>query len=116
MRNQSRLQFRSMFRVKASNPRTGALIGYVGDVSEYGLKLFSDVSFVPDEQVLLRLRMRIHEDEVLQFDLNLTCKWSGFNPKNGYLESGFELEQPSAEFTLMVENMRIQRGEIDTVN
>lgn len=35
MRNQSRLIFRSIFRVKMSNPKSGALIGYMGDVSEF---------------------------------------------------------------------------------
>ena len=113
MRNQSRLQFRSLFRVKVSNPTTGALIGYVGDVSETGLKLLSDKVFEAGERVILRMRMRVKEDEILQFDLDVTCRWSGTNAKTGYFEAGFILEQPSAEFTLMVEKMRIQRGEVD---
>lgn len=113
MRNQSRLLFRSIFRVKVSNPKTNALIGYVGDVSEQGLKVLSDTSFAQDARVPLRLRMRLREDEVLQFDLDVTCKWSGTNAKTGYFEAGFILEQPSAEFTLMVEKLRIQRGEAE---
>lgn len=113
MRNQSRLQFRSIFRVKVSNPKTNALIGYVGDVSETGLKLLSDTSFEQGARVPLRLRMRVKEDEVLQFDLDVTCKWSGSNAKTGYFEAGFILEEPSAEFTLMVEKLRIQRGETE---
>ena len=113
MRNQSRLQFRSIFRVKVSNPVTNALIGYVGDISETGLKVLSDKAFVQGERVSLRLRMRVKEDEVLQFDLDVTCKWSGSNAKTGYFEAGFILEVPSAEFTVMVEKLRIQRGEIE---
>ena len=113
MRYQSRLQFRSMFRVKVIDPKTGALIGYVGDVSETGLKLMSDKAFAAGDQLPLRLRMRINENETLQFDLEVTCRWSGSNAKTGYFEAGFILEQPSAEFTLMVEKMRIQRGETD---
>ncbi len=114
MRNQSRLQFRSIFRVKVSNPKTNALIGYVGDVSETGLKVLSDKAFVQDEQVSLRLRMRVKDDEVLQFDLAVTCKWSGSNVKTGYYEAGFILDEPSAEFVLMVEKLRIQRGETES--
>lgn len=113
MRYQSRLQFRSLFRVKVSNPTTGALIGYVGDVSENGLKLLSDTAVDVDARMPLRVRMRLREDEVLQFDLDVTCKWSGTNAKTGYFEAGFILQRPSAEFTLMVEKMRIQRGETD---
>lgn len=113
MRHQSRLPFRSIFRVKVSNPVTNALIGYVGDVSENGLKLLSDKAFVQGDKVALRLRMRVKEDEVLQFDLQVNCVWSGANSKTGYYEAGFILEKPSSEFTLMVEKMRIQRGETE---
>lgn len=113
MRYQSRLQFRSIFRVKVSNPKTGALIGYVGDVSENGLRLLSDTAIEAGVRMPLRVRMRVREDEVLQFDLDVTCKWSGTNAKTGYFEAGFILERPSTEFTLMVEKLRIQRGETD---
>ncbi|WP_039914728.1 PilZ domain-containing protein [Cellvibrio mixtus] len=113
MRNQSRLQFRSIFRVKVSNPRTNALIGYVGDVSETGLKVLSDTAFEQGAEVVLRLRMRVKDDEVLQFDLDVACKWSGSNAKTGYYEAGFILQEPSAEFALMVEKLRIQRGETE---
>ena len=113
MRHQSRLQFRSIFRVKVSNPKTNALIGYVGDVSEHGLKLLSDTPFAQGARLPVRLRMRVKEDEVLQFDLDVTYKWTGSNPKTGYFEAGFILEQRSAEFTLLVEKMRVQRGETE---
>lgn len=113
MRHQSRLQFRSIFRVKVSNPKTNALIGYVGDVSEHGLKLLSDTPFAQGARLPVRLRMRVKEDEVLQFVLDVTCKWTGSNPKTGYFEAGFILEQRSAEFTLLVEKMRVQRGETE---
>ncbi len=113
MRHQSRLQFRSIFRVKVSNRKTNALIGYVGDVSEHGLKLLSDTPFAQGARLPVRLRMRVKEDEVLQFVLDVTCKWTGSNPKTGYFEAGFILEQRSAEFTLLVEKMRVQRGETE---
>jgi hypothetical protein len=113
MRHQSRLQFRSMFRVKVSNPKTGGLIGYVGDVSENGLKVLSDVPFETEKRVALRVRMRVREDEVLQFDLDVSSRWTGTNAKTGYFEAGFILEQPSSEFTNMVEQLRVLRGETD---
>lgn len=113
MRNQSRLIFRSIFRVKVSNPKNGALIGYVGDVSEFGFKLLSDTAIEPGTRMDLRLRMRLAENELLQLELDASCKWSGVNDKTGYFEAGFILEQPSAEFTAMVEKLRIMRGELD---
>ena len=113
MRHQSRLQFRSMFRVKVSNPTTNALIGYVGDVSENGLRLLSDTPFAEGARLPVRLRMRVKEDETLQFDLDITCMWTGANTKTGYYEAGFMVNNYSPEFTLMVERMRIQRNEMD---
>lgn len=113
MRYQSRIAFRSIFRVKVSNPDTGQLIGYIGDISEDGLKLLSD-SAVDEGKILnLRLKMRVKEDEILQLDVLVRCKWSEFNAKNGYVESGFLLEETSAEFAALVEQMRILRARQD---
>jgi hypothetical protein len=114
MRHQSRLQFRSMFRVKVSNPTTNALIGYVADVSENGLRLLSDTRFSQGTRMPVRLRMKVKEGEVLQFDLDITCMWTGSNAKTGYYEAGFMVNKTSPEFTLMVERMRIQRNETET--
>jgi len=114
MRYQSRLLFRSIFRVKVIDPFTGALIGYVGDVSEHGLRVLSDKPYSQGAYVSLRMRMRLREEETLQFDLFVSCRWTGTNTKTGYFEAGFILERPSDEFTVMVEKMRIQRGEPDT--
>jgi hypothetical protein len=113
MRHQSRLQFRSIFRVKAMDPKTNVLIGYVGDVSETGLKLLSDTPFVEGLNMPVRLRMRLKEEEVLQIDLEISCVWIGVNQKTDYYEAGFRVDNPSAEYLLMVERMRIQRNEMD---
>lgn len=104
MRNQSRQQFRSIFHAKVSNPRNGALIGYVGNVSESGLKVLSDAPFVQDEHLQMHVRMR--EEESAQFDLDATCKWAGSNAETGYFEGGFILEHPSPAFALMVKRLR----------
>ncbi len=113
MRYQSRIPFRSIFRVKVCNPKNDQLIGYVGDVSEGGLKLLSDAAVAPDTLINLRLKMRVREDEILQLDVVVKCKWSRFNAKTGYVESGCVLEQPSTEFAALVENMRVLRARQD---
>jgi len=113
MRYQSRIPFRSIFRVKVCNPKNDQLIGYVGDVSEGGLKLLSDAAVNPDTLLNLRLKMRVRENEILQLDIVVKCKWSRFNAKTGYVESGCILEQPSTEFAALVENMRLLRARQD---
>ncbi len=110
MRHQNREQFRFLFQVKVSNPRNGSLIGYVGNVSESGLKILSDSPFVQEE--CLRLCIKI-PDENMQFDLDATCKWSGDNSNLGYFEGGFYLDKPSATFASMVEGLRNRRSKVE---
>jgi hypothetical protein len=111
MRHQNREQFRFLFQVKVSNPRNGSLIGYVGNVSESGLKILSYSPFVQEER--LRLCMTVPEGESMQFDLDATCKWSGNNSNLGYFEGGFCLDQPSATFASMVEGLRNRRSKVE---
>lgn len=104
MRHHSRQPFPSQVQIKVSNPRNGALIGYVGDISESGVKIFSDLPFVRDE----RMRMKIHGDGISQFALDAICKWSDNNDGPGYFAGGFYLEQPPAGFIHTVEKLRSQ--------
>src|SRR5690606_20429240 len=115
MRNHSRLVFRSIFRVKMCSPVNDLLIGYLGDVSERGFKLLSDTQMMPAALMDLRLRMRLPQGEELKIDLKGRCMWSGVNDKTGYFEAGFTLEEPSAEFSALVERLRIMRGESDRI-
>lgn len=105
MRNQSRISFRSLFRIKACNRLSDQLIGYVADVSATGLRLLSDTAMAPDSCTIMRLKMRVREDEVLQLDVSLRCMWSRENQKTGRFESGFVLLEPSAEFTRLVDDL-----------
>ncbi len=105
MRQHSRYPFRSLFRVKVSNPENGLFLGYVGDVSYSGLKLVADTQLPPGEILPLRLRMRLNETEVLQVDVRARTQWCAENPKTGHWETGCLLMQPSAEFDALVDRM-----------
>lgn len=105
MRKQTRVSFRSLFRIKACNPQNEELIGYVADVSASGLRLLSDTLIDPNSRTTLRLKMRLNEDEVLQMDVRLRCMWSRENHQTGRCEAGFALTEQSAEFTRLVENL-----------
>ena len=100
-----------MYHVKVIHPRNGSLIGYVGDVSESGLKILSDLPFVKDEH--LPMHIQVCEGDAMQFDLAATCKWSGNNEENGYFEGGFCLTQPPANFAALVEALRNRRRDSD---
>ncbi len=110
MRHHSRQQFPSHVQVKVSNPRNGALIGYIGDVSESGIKIFSDLPFVRDE----RMRMTIHNNGVAQFALDAICRWSDSEEEHENFAGGFYLVKPPAGFTDMVKKLRSQRNPIES--
>lgn len=106
MRHHSRQQFPSHVQIKVSNPRNGALIGYLGDVSESGIKIFSDLPFVRDE----RMRMKIHSDGIAQLALDAICRWSDNDDEQEHFAGGFYLVKPPAGFTELVKKLRGQRS------
>ncbi|SEM63454.1 PilZ domain-containing protein [Pseudomonas sp. ok272] len=109
MRQHTRITFRSIFRIKVSDCQTDQLIGYVGDVSESGLRLLSDAPQDVDSCMNLRLRMRDRDGELRKVDILALCLWSQENARTGYFESGFRLAQDSEAFAHLVGNMRPMR-------
>jgi len=110
MRQHSRITFRSIFRIKVSSRPEDRLIGYVRDVSDNGLRLLSDTLLQVDSTMALRLRMRDKEGEMRQVDIDVLCLWARENVQSGHFEAGFVLQQPSAEFTHLVNGMRAKRN------
>jgi c-di-GMP-binding flagellar brake protein YcgR len=110
MRQHRRISFRSIFRIKVCNRLNDQLIGYVADLSAGGLRLLSDTAMEPDSCTVMRLKMRVREDEILQLDISLRCMWSRENQKTGRFESGFLLLEPSAEFTRLVDDLLAARA------
>lgn len=110
MRQHTRVTFRSMFRIKVYDTTKSLLIGYVGDVSESGLRLLSDTAMEIGTTRTLRLKMRVREDEVLQIDIHVVCMWSRANDKTGHFESGFTLVKESAEFAKLVTDLLALRA------
>ncbi|PAU84427.1 PilZ domain-containing protein [Pseudomonas sp. WN033] len=110
MREQSRMVFRSIFRIKVADRDTGRLIGYVGDISEGGFKLLSDEPMELDVPVALQIRLRDGEGKMQMLDVEVICLWCQENIRTGYHESGCSLHQPSEEFARLVEGMRAKRA------
>lgn len=113
MREYSRITFRSIFRIKVSNRCDDRLIGYVGDLSEGGVKLISDTPIEVGTRLELRLKMRDREGRLQHIDIAATCSWSGENTKTGYFEAGLTLDRPSHAFSEVVSRMRATRNARD---
>lgn len=115
MREQSRIVFRSIFRMKVSERASGRLVGYVGDISERGVRILTDEALEQGTLMRLRLRMRNGEGAIVTVDIDAECLWCRANPKSGYFESGAQIGQPSEEFTRFIEGLRKRRKTPDRV-
>ncbi|MCY1289266.1 hypothetical protein D9M68_119490 [compost metagenome] len=109
MRQHNRIVFRSIFRIRVRDRRNDQLIGYVGDLSETGLKLLGDALVEVGSQLALSLRMRDKEGQMRQVDVDVVCQWSRENPQTGHFEAGLKLERPSVPFSDLVRDLRAKR-------
>lgn len=110
MRQNSRITFRSIFRIKVSKRENDRPIGYVGDLSSTGLRLLLDqASLVVGSRAELRLRTRNREGDVIHVDIDVICMWSRENEKTGYFEAGCTLESPSEDFTALINTLHMRR-------
>lgn len=109
MREQSRIVFKSIFLIKVRERASGSLIGYVGDLSEKGMKVLSDEAVAEGSVVQWQLRMRNGDGSMLTVDIDGECLWAGANVKSGYIEVGIHIDQPSDEFTRLVASIRSRR-------
>ncbi|WP_017938269.1 PilZ domain-containing protein [Zestomonas thermotolerans] len=110
MREHSRIVFRSIFRIKVNDRRNDRLIGYVGDISEHGLKLLGDAPVEVGSELQLRLRMRNHDGQMRYAEVDVVCLWSRENPQTGYFEAGLKLQCPSVPFSELVRELRERRA------
>lgn len=110
MRKNSRIIFRSVFRIKVSRRENDRPIGYVGDLSSDGLRLLLDQAVLQvGNRAELRLRTRDREGRVRQVDVDVTCKWARENTQTGYFEAGCTLESPSADFDALIGSLHSRR-------
>lgn len=106
MRQHPRITFRSLFRIKVSRAEDDQLIGYVGDISEGGLRMLGDRLLEPGSEHHLRLRMRDRHGEMRHVDIQVTCQWSAENTRTGHIESGLALKDESVAYNRLLADMR----------
>lgn len=106
MRQHPRITFRSLFRIKVSRPEDDQLIGYVGDISEGGLRMLGDKLMEAGSEHQIRLRMRDRFGEMRQVDIQVVCQWSAENSRTGHVESGLALKLESSDYLLLLKDMR----------
>ena len=88
--------------LKVFNRFTDLPIGYLGNVSEDGLMLISQLPLLVDANFELRFKLPTIDGNVQVIDLTARCQWSHEDVTPNYYDSGFILYQPCAEYASLI--------------
>lgn len=89
--------------LKVFNRFTGQPIGYLGNVSEGGLMLISQLPLLVGPDFELQLRVPGPSAGLLVINLTAVCLWCHEDQTPGHYDSGFMLLQAPREYQQLVE-------------
>ncbi|KAA6172784.1 MULTISPECIES: PilZ domain-containing protein [Pseudomonas] len=84
------------------NRVTDKPIGYLGNVSEDGLMLISQLPMMVDVEFELRLKIPAAGGDFQAIDLTATCLWSHEDVNPQHYDSGFSVVEASPEYGLLI--------------
>ena len=90
------------FFLKVFNRFTDKPIGYLGNVSDGGLMLISQLPMLVDANFEFRIKLPGADGEVQFIDLTARCLWCREDVTPNCYDSGFILYQPPAEYTALI--------------
>ena len=90
------------FFLKVFNRFTDKPIGYLGNVSDGGLMLISQLPMLVDANFEFRIKLPGADGEVQFIDLTARCLWCREDLTPHYYDSGFILYQPPAEYATLI--------------
>ena len=88
--------------LKVFNRFTDKPIGYLGNVSDGGLMLISQLPMLVDANFEFRIKLPGADGEVQFIDLTARCLWCREDLTPHYYDSGFILYQPPAEYSGLI--------------
>ena len=94
------------FFLKVFNRFTDKPIGYLGNVSDGGLMLISQLPMLVDANFEFRIKLPGADGEVQFIDLTARCLWCREDLTPHYYDSGFILYQPPAEYSALITTLR----------
>lgn len=92
--------------LKVFNRITDKPMGYIGNVSEEGLLLISQLPMLVGARFELRLKVPGLGGRPQCIDFSADCRWTCEDVTPGHFDSGFHLLAPPAEFLELVEALR----------
>lgn len=88
------------------NRLTDKTIGYLGNVSEDGLMLISQLPLMVGVDFELRLKIPGPEGEIVNVDLTGFCLWSHEDINPQYYDSGFRVLQAPVEYGVLIDALQ----------
>jgi len=84
------------------NRLTDKPIGFLGNVSEDGLMLISQLPLMVGVDFELRLKIPVADDTFHAIDLTATCLWSHEDINPQHYDSGFSVQQAPEEYRQLI--------------
>ncbi|MHC6224217.1 PilZ domain-containing protein [Pseudomonas sp. X10] len=94
------------FFLRVFNRYTGRPIGYLGNVSEDGLMLISQLPVLVGPDFELQLKVPVRDGNWQVIDLTASCLWCREDQTPGHYDSGFMLLQAPREYDELVRALR----------
>lgn len=95
------------YYLKVYNRHTGRAMGYMGNISDVGLMLISELPLLVGPVFELQVKIPSVEGEPKLIDLSAHCLWCKEDATPGHYDSGFELQGPApTEFLKLVDALR----------
>lgn len=92
--------------LKVFNSVTDKPIGYLGNVSEHGLMLISQLPMMIGADFGLRLKIPVGEGCQQIIDLRACCLWCHEDQTPQYYDAGFSLQRAPPEYGQLVEALK----------
>lgn len=95
------------YYLKVYNRYTGRAMGYLGNVSEVGLMLISELPLLVGPVFELQVKIPSIEGETTLINLSAACLWCHEDATPGHYDSGFVLQGDApVEYVQLVEALR----------
>ncbi|MES2870162.1 MAG: PilZ domain-containing protein [Pseudomonadota bacterium] len=88
------------------NRLTDKPLGYLGNVSEQGLMLISQLPLLVGASFELRLKVPGADGRLQFIDLTAVCRWCHEDVTPHFYDAGFTLYQPPAEYAALITALR----------
>ncbi len=94
------------YYLQVFNRYTGKPMGYLGNVSEHGLMLISELPILVGADFQLQLKIPGEEGIQKVIDLDGTCLWCHEDETPSHFDSGFVLQTTPLEYTHLIQVLK----------